>query len=128
MRDVIQVFAIINLLVMGLSHALQPRAWAELFVRVVEQGRPGALLVGGLHLLFGAIIVAGHPVWGGVPILLTILGWGWTLKGALYLCLPEVGLRSMARVDPEKPRGFVVAGLMMIAVGIVIGWSRFFAA
>jgi hypothetical protein len=128
MRDAIQVFAIINLLVMGLSHALQPRAWAELFVRVVGQGRPGAMGVGGLHLLFGAIIVAGHAVWSGVPTLLTILGWGWTLKGALYLWFPEVGLRSMARVDPEKPRGFVVAGLVMITVGAILGWSRFFAA
>jgi len=92
MLDTIRVFAVINLLVMGLSHALQPRAR------------------------------------GGVPMVLTILGWGWTLKGVLYLRLPDVGLRSMARVDPAKPRGFVVAVVVMIAVGIVIGWSRLFAA
>ncbi len=125
MRDVIQVFAVINLLAIGLSHALQPRAWAELFTRLREKGRPGALLVGGLHLLFGAIIVAGHPVWHGIPIVLTLLGWGWTTKGVLYLCFPELGLKSMGRVDPDRPRGFVVAGVALIAIAALLAWPRF---
>lgn len=125
MRDAIQVFAVINLLAIGLSHALQPRAWAELFTRLREKGRPGALLVGGLHLLFGAIIVAGHPVWHGIPIVLTLLGWGWTTKGVLYLCFPELGLKSMGRVDPDRPRGFVVAGVALIAIAALLAWPRF---
>ena len=124
MRDAIQVFAVINLLAIGLSHALQPRAWAELFTRLREKGRPGALLVGGLHLLFGAIIVAGHPVWHGIPIVLTLLGWGWTTKGVLYLCFPELGLKSMGRVDPDRPRGFVVAGVALIAIAALLAWPR----
>lgn len=50
MEEAIRVFAAVNFLTMGLSHVFQHRAWAEFFVYLHQQGRPGAFANGFLTL------------------------------------------------------------------------------
>jgi len=64
------------LLVIGLSHVAQPRAWVEFFVWLRGKGHAGVFVNGFLSLGFGSFIVAFHNVWNGLPVILTLLGWG----------------------------------------------------
>ena len=109
--------------VIGLSHIVQPRAWAELFINWREKGVLGVFYTGLLHFTFGALIVAFHNVWRGIPMIVTLLGWGWTIKGLLHLTYPSHGLRMLNRVTVERAWEFVVAGVVLVAIGAVITWS-----
>ncbi|HEV3408723.1 MAG TPA: hypothetical protein VG095_00380 [Chthoniobacterales bacterium] len=109
--------------VIGLSHIVQPRAWAELFIQWREKGNIGVFYTGLLHFNFGALIVAFHNVWHGLPMLVTILGWAWTIKGALYLCYPKHGLRMLQRVSLDRAHEFVIAGVVLVIAAAVITYS-----
>ena len=107
----------------GLSHIVQPRAWAELFIQWREKGKPGVFYTALLHFTFGAIIVAFHNVWRGIPIIVTLLGWGWTVKGFLYLVYPAHGMRMLKRVSVDRAWEFALAGAVLVAFGTVITYS-----
>lgn len=105
----------------GLSHIVQPRAWAELFIDWRNKGSTGVFYTALLHFTFGAIIVAFHNVWsGGVPVLVTLLGWGWTMKGLLYLTYPKHGMKMLARVSVERAHEFVIAGAVLVLIAAFI--------
>jgi uncharacterized protein YjeT (DUF2065 family) len=109
--------------VIGTSHIVQPRTWAELFIQWREKGNVGVFYTGLLHFTFGALIVAFHNVWRGIPLVVTLLGWAWTLKGLLYLTYPKHGMRMLARVSVERPQEFVIAGAVLVTIAAVITYS-----
>ena len=76
MEHATQVFAAVSLLVIGLSHLFQPKAWVKYFQALAAQGTPGAFVEGFLCLSFGGIIVGFPNVWHGPALLLTLIGWG----------------------------------------------------
>jgi hypothetical protein len=41
-----------------------------------EKGEVGSILNGLLHFPLGALIVSFHNVWHGIPLVVTIMGWG----------------------------------------------------
>ena len=111
--------------VVGLSHIVQPRAWVELFIEWRQRGVVGVFYTGLLHFALGALIVAFHNGWRGFPTIVTVLGWGWTVKGLLYLTFPSLGMKSLNRVSPERAWEFVVAGVVLVAVAALITYSLF---
>jgi hypothetical protein len=115
-------YALVTCLVVGLSHLLQPRAWAEVFAALHRLGKPGAFVNGGLSLVPGAAFVAAHPVWSGPAVVLTLLGWALVLKGALCLLAPGLALRSMGKAGAGEGRGFAVGGLALLAVAGVVSY------
>ena len=123
MHTAVQVLAIINFAVIGLSHALQPQAWSRFFGDLAARGTTGVFLNAMLHLVPGTLIVAFHNVWTGVPVILTLIGWGFTVKGALYLFLPSVGTRSLKLASQRDPRMFVYAGLLLLLVALALAVS-----
>ncbi len=123
MERAIQIFAVINLVVIGLSHVAQPRAWAEFFVALREKGDRGVFVVGFMSLAFGSLIVAFHNVWSGLPIVLTILGWAQVLKGLVYFTFPSYGLRKLGIVDVERARMFVWPGLGLLVIAALLGYD-----
>ena len=123
MERSIEIFAVINFLILGLSHVFQPRVWAEFFVRLREWGRPGAFANGFLTLITGSLIVAFHNVWSWPGVLLTAIGYSMLLKSLVVFVRPDLGLASMARVTPEKSGKIVVAGVMLMAVAGFLGYS-----
>ena len=123
MQQAIEVFAAINFLVIGLSHVVAHRAWAEFFTLLHRQGRPGAFANGFLSLFTGSLIVAFHNVWTGIPVVLTLIGWGMVLKAAVVFVMPDWGLRSIARVRKENSRLLIVPGVVMIGVAVALGYS-----
>jgi CDP-diglyceride synthetase len=112
----IEIFAALSLTVIGLSHVAQPRVWVEFFIWLREKGLAGVFAVVFLNLNFGALIVAFHNVWHGLPMIFTIIGWGQVLKGALYFVAPQIGMRALRRVSPERSWEFVAGGAILLAL------------
>src|SRR2546423_13634293 len=108
-------------LVTGLSHIFQPRAWVQFFIMLRQKGEVGSLLNALVHFPLGAFIVAFHNVWHGFPaILVTLIGWGLTIKGTLYFVFPQFGTRMLAVVSIERSWQFVVAGIFSVLLAGLI--------
>src|SRR5687768_13392461 len=111
MEQAIQLFAAISFLVIGLSHLGRPQSWVAFYQALSVRGTPGVFLEGFLLLNFGAIIVAFHNVWNGPALVLTLIGWAQVLKGAVRFLAPQVGLRVMQRITPERAWYFQLGGV-----------------
>jgi hypothetical protein len=109
-------------LVVGLSHILQPRAWAEFFTRFREKDAVGSLQLGLLHLPLALLIVAFHNIWRGIPLVVTLIGWSQLLKSFLYLSYPAHGLRMLGYVSVEKSWRFVAAGIFSVAGSLLLAF------
>ena len=114
MESSIQKIACIAFFVIGMSHILQPRAWAEFFIMLHRKGEAGVFITAFLNLQMGALIVSFHNVWTGMPMLLTIMGWGYVLKSLIYFTFPKHGLRMLSRVSIERSWEFIVPGVILV--------------
>lgn len=106
--------------VTGLSHIFQPRVWVQFFIMLREKQEVGSLLNGLVHFPLGALIVAFHNVWHGMPMIVTIIGWGLVIKGTIYFTYPRHGVRMLSMVSLERSWHFVVAGVMSVALAGLI--------
>jgi len=122
-NDAIEVFAVINFVVIGVSHIAQPRVWVEYFALLRAQGYPGVFLNAMLSLLVGSIIVAFHNVWSGLPMVLTLVGWAQVIKGLISLLAPGVGMKGLMRVSEKRAWEFRVAGALFLVLSAAIVWS-----
>jgi hypothetical protein len=113
MELAIQKLAAINLLIIGLSHIFQHRAWAEFFIRWREKGEVGVFYTALLHMPIGSLIVSFHNVWG------------WVLKGLLYFVYPKHGLRMLNRVTPERSWEFIIPGVIMVVYALALTYHIF---
>jgi hypothetical protein len=120
-----QVFAAVSLLVIGVSHLLQPKAWVVWFQGLAAQGTTGAFKEGFIILPFGAFIVGFHNVWEGPAIVLTLIGWAQVVKALLRFCAPNVALKVMGRVSLGRAWEFQVAGVFALALSGFLFWLRF---
>src|SRR5688572_26744649 len=125
MERATEIWAAVQFLVIGLSHIAQPRAWVEFFVWLRGKGHTGVFANGFLSLWFGSVIVAFHNVWEGLPTVLTVLGWAQVLKGMVSFVLPQVAIRSLARVSPERAWEFVAGGVVSLALSAVFWYIAF---
>lgn len=113
--------AIICFFVIGVSHIVQPRVWAQFFIDIHAKGKVGSFLNALLHFPLGVVIVSFHNVWSGLSIVLTLIGWGLVLKSFIYFVFPDYGLKMLSRVSMEKSWGFIVAGLFSVGIsGLLI--------
>jgi uncharacterized protein YjeT (DUF2065 family) len=112
----------IAFIVTGLSHIAAPRAWARFFVGLREKGEIGGLINAWIHFPLGALILSFHWLWSWPRLLVTLLGCGLALKGALYFIRPGLARRGLAHVSEEKAGGFGLIGLVSVALGLVSLW------
>lgn len=119
-QESMQLFGALSFLVIGLSHVVEPRTWAEFFIGLRVQGKRGVFAVAFMALPFGLLVAAFHNVWSGLPMLLTIVGWCQVIKGATYFIVPSVGLRGLSLVSVEKAGRFVIPGLVFILLGVAL--------
>lgn len=80
---------------------------------------------GFLNLPLGAIIVAFHNVWAGIPVILTLLGWGLVVKGLIRFCAPKQALRMIARVSVERSWEFQAAGALFVVLAGLLGYGAY---
>jgi hypothetical protein len=97
-----EVFAAIYFPGIGISHVVQPHGWVEFFTWLREKGRAGMSVEGFLSHRFGALVVAFHNVWSGLPVVLTLVGWGQVLKGLVRFAAPLLSLRVYESVTPAR--------------------------
>ena len=123
MERSIEVFVVILLSVIGLSHLVQPVAWAKYFILLRGKEEAGAFVDGLLHLPLAAFIIVFHNVWSGIPAVLTLLGWAFLIKSLIRLCAPKLALRAMARVSIERAWEFQLAGAGLVALAGLLGYG-----
>jgi uncharacterized protein YjeT (DUF2065 family) len=115
----------IGLLLFGLSHALYPAKWATAILPL-RAHEHGGLWLGTFNLPIGLIVVLTHNIWvWDIPVIVTVMGWVMTLKGAIYLLLPG----SQKLVMPEGTRmesGFRIVGIVAIALGALLAYDSFY--
>jgi hypothetical protein len=122
MELAIQKLAIINFFVIGLSHIVQPRVWAQFFIDIREKGATGSFIAAFIHFPLGALIVAFHNVWQGLPMIFTLIGYGLVLKSLVYFVFPKRGLKSLSRVSIERSWEFIVAGVFSVGLSGVLAY------
>jgi hypothetical protein len=123
MERSVEVLAIILFGVLGVSHILQPRAWAEFFILLRDKGEAGAFVDGLLNLPLAGVIIGFHNTWSGIPAVLTLVGWALLLKSLIRLCAPRLALKIMARVSLERSSEFRVAGAALVGLALVVGYG-----
>jgi hypothetical protein len=117
----VEVLAIILFGVLGLSHILQPKAWAAFFILLRSKGEAGAFVDGFLNLPLGGVIIGFHNKWSGLPVVLTLVGWCLLIKGLIRFCAPKLALRMMTRVSVERSWEFQVAGAAFVVIAGLLG-------
>jgi hypothetical protein len=121
----VQTLTAIFFLVTGLSHIFQPRVWVQFFIFLREKGEVGSFLNAFVHFPLGAFIVAFHSIWHGFPgTIVTLIGWGLTIKGTIYFLFPRFGLRMLGVVSMERSWQFVIAGVLSVALALWIFLSH----
>lgn len=123
MELAITKLTIICYFVIGLSHIFQPRVWAQFFIELRSKGEVGSFLNALLHFPLGVLIVSFHNVWHGIPLVLTLMGWGLVLKGLIYFVFPRHGMRMLARVSIERSWEFMVAGFFSLGISGLLLFS-----
>lgn len=123
MEPAVMRLAIICFFVIGVSHILQPRTWARFFMGMHAKGEVGSFLNALLHFPLGVVIVSFHNVWSGLPLVLTLIGWGLVLKSFIYFIFPGQGVKMLARVSLERSRGFVAAGIFSVGISGLLMFS-----
>ena len=117
--------AIVCFFVIGVSHIVQPRVWAQFFIDMHSKGAVGSFLNALLHFPLGVLIVSFHNVWHGLPIVLTLIGWGLVLKSFIYFVFPRHGVKMLGRVSMERSWESVAAGVFSLGISGLLIFSLF---
>ena len=117
--------AIICFFVTGMSHIVQPRVWAKFFMDMYAKGDVGSFLNALLHFPLGVVIVSFHNVWSGLPIVLTLIGWGLVIKSFIYFVFPSYASKMLARVSMERAWEFVIAGIFSVAISALLTYTLY---
>ena len=125
MERAVEVLFVILFGILGLSHILQPKAWADFFILLRGKGEAGAFVDGFLNLPMGGIIVGFHNTWSGIPLVLTLVGWCLLVKSLIRFWAPRLALRMMARVSVERAWEVQVAGAGLVALASLVGYGAY---
>ena len=122
METGLQIAFAIEFAVLGAAHLLRPAALVQFHGVLTSKGEAGVIFIAILSLATGSFLVAFHNVWTGLPIILTIFGWGQLLKGTAYFLFPSFGLRQLARVTPQRTNLFRLPGIPLMVVAGLLAW------
>jgi uncharacterized protein YjeT (DUF2065 family) len=116
----IELFALLNFAIVGLSLVVQPKAWARYFEWMLREGEAGAVIYGLFCVLWGSLIVSFHPTWHGLLIVLPAFGALQMLEGLAFLVCPVLGLRLISVFSGERLWLFRLLGLIALALALYI--------
>jgi len=123
MERAIETLVVIQLTIIGLSHIVHHRAWAEFYIWLRGKGDTGVFANGFLSLTSGSLIFGFHRVWSGIPLVVTVFGILNILKAATCFLLPARAMRSMQRVSLDRSGEFVAAGIVSLAIAAVVAYG-----
>lgn len=116
-------FATLCFVVLGLSHLVQPRVWVQFFSEIHKHGEVGSFINALVQFPFGALIVAFHNVWHGLPMVLTLIGWCLVLKCLVSFVFPRYGVKMLSRLSLERAWEFAAAGVALLALSGLLMFS-----
>jgi hypothetical protein len=116
----IELFALLNFAIVGLSLIVRPMAWARFFTWMRREGEGGAVIYGLMCVLWGSLIVSFHPTWHGLLIILPAFGVLQLIEGIVFLLMPGMGLRLMAIVSEEQTWIIPILGVIALALAVYI--------
>lgn len=116
----IEILVAINLLLVGVSHYVQPGMWVKFFQLLSSKKEAGNVFNALLSSAFGSLIISFHWVWEGPMMVVTIYGLLQLMKGTVYLIWPTVGINSIAKVNMENAAKFKTVGIGMTLMGILL--------
>ncbi|WP_299112222.1 hypothetical protein [uncultured Winogradskyella sp.] len=119
----ITLFVALNLLIVGLSHVLQPRMWLCFFQLLTKKGIAGNAINALLHFGFGSLIVSFHFLWSWPRVLITFYGALVALKGIIYLFFSSIGVKSVSSLNENNINKFKWAGLVMAVLSIPLFYN-----
>jgi uncharacterized protein YjeT (DUF2065 family) len=119
-QHAIELFALLNFAIVGLSLVVQPKAWARYFEWMLREGEAGAVIYGLLCVLWGSLIVSFHPTWHGLLMVLPVFGALQMLEGLVFLVSPVLGLRLISVFSGERLWLFRLLGLIALALALYI--------
>jgi hypothetical protein len=125
MQRFVELYVFLGFLVVGISHITMAAAWNDFFALLRSKGRAGVIVNGMLALTVGSIVVAGHNVWSGLPIIVTLVGWAQLLKGFLHLAIPSIGERSLQMAKTNPVTKFRIGGAIMLILDIPVAYLVF---
>jgi hypothetical protein len=121
--ELVQAVVAPIILLIGLSHLLQPRLWVRFFERIKQTGMAAAIIP--MYTLpIALVLVVGHNIWvWGWPLFLTLAGWLMTIKCAVYLLLPAAADLMLEKKLTKSARSFQIVGAIMAFFGGVLTWQ-----
>ena len=119
-QHAIDIFALLNFAIVGLSLVIRPTAWARYFDWMRREGDGGAVIYGLFCVLWGSLIVAFHREWHGLGVLLPAFGALQVFEGLVFLVVPAFGLQVMAVFNQERLWLFRLLGLIALALAAFI--------
>lgn len=123
MEEAVEKLVIVSYFLIGVSHIFQSKTWVSFFIGIREKGEVGAFINAFIHFPLGAVIVAFHNVWHGIPMIITVMGYGLLLKGFINFVFPKIGLKTLERVSMEKSWEFVAAGFFSVGLSLLLLYS-----
>ncbi len=123
----IERYFAISLLAVGLSHIALARQWRDFFLLLKGTGVAG-IIIAMYTFPLGLLIVLGHNIWVlDVPVIVTVCGWGMTIKSASYALLPGQAER-MIPAGVNAHRRYRAGGFVALAIGGLLLYHSFFRA
>ena len=123
----IERYFAISLLAVGLSHIALARQWRDFFL-LLKGTRVAGIIIAMYTFPLGLLIVLGHNIWVlDLPVIVTVCGWGMTLKSASYALLPGQAER-MIPTGAGAQRQYRAGGFVALAIGALLLYHSFFRA
>ena len=116
----IELFALLNFFIVGVSLVVRPTAWARFFTWMQREGEAGAVIYGLLCVLWGSLIVSFHPTWHGPAVVLPAFGALQLTEGLAFLVFPRFGLRIMAVFSEDRLWLFRLLGFIALVLVVYI--------
>ena len=123
----IEKYFAISMLAVGLSHIALARQWRDFFLLLKGTGVAG-IIIAMYTFPLGLLIVLGHNVWVfDLPVIVTVCGWGMTIKSASYALLPGQAERMIPSGE-RAHRKYFAGGFVALAIGALLLYHSFFRA
>ena len=123
----IERYFAISMLAVGLSHIAMARQWRDFFLRLKATGVAG-IIIAMFTFPLGLLIVLGHNIWVfDLPVIVTVCGWGMTLKSMTYALIPGQAER-MIPAGANAHRKYAAGGCVALAIGALLLYHSFFRA
>lgn len=123
MEHAVQMMAGIAFVVLGVSYLTKTADWIDWLAALQEKGRRGSLSLGLWAVIGGGFVLAFHPVWQGVPLILTLLGTLAVIKGTTLLLFPGWMPGKLARLSAHFERIIRIKAALTLALGLALLWD-----